>query len=83
MRWLARSFLRGDPMKRLLIGRIVILAAAVCLAPFAATAQPALVIKPLAEKKVQALPAGTLLWQAPIVFALAIARLVTTEEARP
>jgi quercetin dioxygenase-like cupin family protein len=50
-------------MKSLLIAKVVVFAAAVCLAPFAATAQPALVIKPLAEKKVQALPAGPLFWQ--------------------
>lgn len=50
-------------MKSLLIARAAVVAAAVCLAPFAATAQPALVIKPLAEKKVSALPAGPLFWQ--------------------
>jgi hypothetical protein len=50
-------------MNRLLIRKFAVLAAAVWLAPFAVTAQPALVIKPLAEKKVQALPAGTLFWQ--------------------
>ena len=50
-------------MKSLIIAKIVVLAAAVYLAPVTATAQPALVIKPLAEKKVQALPAGPLFWQ--------------------
>ena len=37
--------------------------AAVALAPVSATAQPALVIKPLAEKKLQVLPTGPLFWQ--------------------
>lgn len=50
-------------MKNLLVAKVAVLAAAVGLAPLAATAQPALVIKPLAEKKVQALPAGPLFWQ--------------------
>lgn len=50
-------------MKGLPITQAALLAAAMCLLPPAATAQSALVIKPLAEKKVQALPAGTLFWQ--------------------
>jgi quercetin dioxygenase-like cupin family protein len=50
-------------MKGLLIGKVLVIAAAVCLAPLTATAQPALVIKPLAEKRVQVLPAGPLFWQ--------------------
>lgn len=50
-------------MKILQIWKVAVAAAAVCLAPLVATAQPALVIKPLAEKKVQALPAGPLFWQ--------------------
>ena len=50
-------------MKSLLITKIAILAAAICLMPSVATAQPALVIKPLAEKRVSALPAGPLFWQ--------------------
>ena len=50
-------------MKSLLIAKFALLAAAVSLAPLVATAQPALVIKPLAEKKVSALPAGPLFWQ--------------------
>lgn len=50
-------------MNKLLIGTVAVLAAAVCLAPLAATAQPALVIKPLAEKRVHALPDGPLFWQ--------------------
>lgn len=48
---------------KLLIGKAAVLAAAMCLLPLTAPAQPALVIKPLAEKKVQALPAGPLYWQ--------------------
>ena len=48
-------------MKSLLIAIAVALAE--LLAPVAATAQPALVIKPLAEKKVQVLPTGPLFWQ--------------------
>ena len=50
-------------MKSLLITKIAILAATIYLMPSVATAQPALVIKPLAEKKVSALPAGPLFWQ--------------------
>lgn len=50
-------------MKMLQIAKIAVLAAAACMAPLTATAQPALVIKPLAEKKVTALPAGPLFWQ--------------------
>ena len=50
-------------MKSLLLTKVAILAAAVCLMPSDATAQPALVIKPLAEKKMTALPAGPLFWQ--------------------
>ncbi len=49
-------------MKRL-IRKAALLAAAMCWLPLAATAQPALVIKPLAEKKLQSLPAGPLYWQ--------------------
>ena len=50
-------------MKSLLLTKVAILAAAVCLMPGAASAQPALVIKPLAEKKMTALPAGPWFWQ--------------------
>ena len=50
-------------MKILQICKAAVVAAAVCTAPLSVVAQPALVIKPLAEKKVQALPAGTLFWQ--------------------
>ena len=50
-------------MRGLPITRAAVLTAAMCLLPLAATAQPALVIKPLGEKKVQSLPAGPLFWQ--------------------
>lgn len=50
-------------MKKFPIARAALLAVAMCLLPVAAIAQPALVIKPLAEKKVTALPAGPLFWQ--------------------
>ena len=61
-------------MKSLLIAMCALLAAAVSLAPLAATAQPALVIKPLAEKKVQALPSGPLFWQVETLPTLAQAQ---------
>ena len=51
----------GVALKRILIGMIV-----VCvfeLLPSTSKAQPVLVIKPLAEKKVAELPAGTLFWR--------------------
>ena len=50
-------------MKRILIGAIAWLASALCSLPSAVMAQQALVIKPLAEKKVTELPAGPLFWQ--------------------
>ena len=46
-------------MKRLFLGLALVLG----FASQAATAQPALTIKPLAEKKVAELPAGTLYWR--------------------
>lgn len=61
-------------MGRLLIGKFAVLAAVVCLAPVTVSAQPALVIKPLAEKKVQALPAGPLFWQVETLPTLAQAQ---------
>jgi hypothetical protein len=50
-------------MKRILIAAIVVLASELWLSPSTATAQQALVIKPLAEKKVAELPAGQLFWR--------------------
>ena len=50
-------------MKRLLIGTAVVFASALCLPQLPAMAQQALVIKPLAEKKVTQLPAGPLFWR--------------------
>jgi len=61
-------------MKSLLIAKFALLAAAVSLAPLLATAQPALVIKPLAEKKLQALPSGPLFWQVETLPTLAQAQ---------
>ncbi|MGZ9058299.1 MAG: hypothetical protein ACXW14_03530 [Burkholderiaceae bacterium] len=61
-------------MKSLLIAKFSLLAAALSLAPFVATAQPALVIKPLAEKKLQALPSGPLFWQVETLPTLAQAQ---------
>ena len=48
-------------MKRFVIGMIVIVASGLCISQ--SIAQPALVIKPLAEKKVTELPAGPLVWR--------------------
>jgi quercetin dioxygenase-like cupin family protein len=50
-------------MQRILIGAIAILISVVCLWQSSATAQLALVVKPLAEKKVNELPAGQLVWR--------------------
>jgi hypothetical protein len=50
-------------MKRILIAAIVVLASELWLPPSTATAQQALVIKPLAEKKVADLPSGQLFWR--------------------
>jgi quercetin dioxygenase-like cupin family protein len=50
-------------MQRLHIGMVVVLASGLCLSPWPATAQQALVVKPLAEKKVTELPAGPLFWR--------------------
>jgi len=50
-------------MKRILIGVLTVLTSGLYLLPSAATAQQALVVKPLAEKKVAALPAGPLFWR--------------------
>jgi hypothetical protein len=48
-------------MKRFVIGMIVVVASGLSISQ--SIAQPALVIKPLAEKKVTELPAGQLVWR--------------------
>lgn len=50
-------------MKRLLLGVVAVLALEAFLLPLAAMAQPALVVTPLAEKKVAELPEGELFWR--------------------
>ena len=50
-------------MKRFVIGMVVALASGSCLSQSTAIAPQALVIKPLAEKKVTELPAGPLVWR--------------------
>ena len=50
-------------MKQILIGVIVVLTSGLCSSPSSAIAQQALVVKPLAEKKVTELPAGPLFWR--------------------
>jgi quercetin dioxygenase-like cupin family protein len=50
-------------MQQILIGVIAVLTAGFCLLPSSAIAQQALVVKPLAEKKVTELPAGPLFWR--------------------
>ena len=50
-------------MKRFLTGMVVVFASGLCLSQSTAIAQQALVIKPLAEKKVAQLPAGPLVWR--------------------
>jgi len=50
-------------MKRFLIGMVVVFAPGLLLSPSTAMAQQALVIKPLAEKKLTELPAGPLYWR--------------------
>jgi len=50
-------------MKRFLIGVAVIFASGLFMLPPTAIAQQALVIKPLAEKKVTELPSGPLVWR--------------------
>lgn len=50
-------------MKRFLVLRFVVLASALCLPQSPAMAQQALVIKPLAERKVTELPAAPLFWR--------------------
>src|SRR4030095_15979442 len=50
-------------MKRFLVGIEVLFAYGLFMLPSTATAQQALVIKPLAEKKVTELPPGPLVWR--------------------
>ena len=50
-------------MQQIRIALIAVLASLVCLLPSSAMAQQALVVKPLAEKKVAELPAGPLFWR--------------------
>ena len=50
-------------MKRFLVSLIVVLAPGLSSLPSTAIAQPKLVIKPLAEKKVAELPPGLLFWR--------------------
>ncbi len=50
-------------MKRFLVGVIVVAASGLWLSPSTAVAQGKFVVKPLAEKKVSELPAGTLFWR--------------------
>jgi hypothetical protein len=61
-------------MKRFLLQVIALVALSICLLPSLADAQPALVIKPLAEKKVATLPPGDLYWR--------IENFPTLEQAR-
>ena len=50
-------------MRRLLLLMFSTFTAVLAMSHLSASAQPALIIKPLAEKRVQALPAGPLHWQ--------------------
>jgi hypothetical protein len=61
-------------MQQILIGMLAILTSGLCLLPSSAIAQQALVVKPLAEKKVAELPAGPLFWQLETVPTLAQAQ---------
>ena len=61
-------------MKRILIGMIVVLAVGSWSLPSTAIAQQALVVKPLAERKVAELPAGLLFWRIENFAALAQAQ---------
>lgn len=66
-------------MKRSVIGIAAVLASALFILPSIAGAQQALVIKPLAEKKVAALPAGPLVWRLENFPALPQAQAVAGE----
>ena len=61
-------------MKRFLIGVITVLASGLWWLPPTARAEERLVIKPLVEKKVEELPAGTLFWRIETFPALAQAQ---------
>ena len=61
-------------MKRLLIGIVMVLTSGLSLPQSTAIAQQALVITPLAEKKVAELPAGPLFWRIENFTALAQAQ---------
>ena len=61
-------------MKRFLLPFVAFVALAACLLPALADAQQALVVKPLAEKKVATLPPGDLFWRIENFPALAQAR---------
>ena len=50
-------------MKRILIGMIAVLTSRLFLSPLSATAQQALVVKALAEKKITELPTAPLFWR--------------------
>ena len=58
-------------MRRTLIALVLVWGCALWLSPSVAMGQPPLVIKPLAEKKLQDLPAGPLFWRIENVDALA------------
>jgi hypothetical protein len=59
---------------RQFLGRLAVACALALALPLLAVAQPALVIKPLAEKRVEALPAGTLFWRIENLPSLAAAQ---------
>jgi hypothetical protein len=68
-------------MKRLFLRVVAALVLGMCLLPSLAVAQPALVIQPLAEKKVAALPAGDLFWRIENFPALEQAKAAASEWA--
>jgi len=68
-------------MKRLIVRIVVVLALAPLLLSSLSLAQQALAIKPLAEKKVPALPAGDLFWRVENFPALEQARSAAGEWA--
>ena len=59
---------------RPVLSRLALVASLVLALPAVAAAQPALTIKPLAEKKVDTLPAGTLFWRIETLPSLAAAQ---------
>lgn len=68
-------------MKRFVIGMVIALAAGLSLSPATAVAQQPLVIKPLIEKKVADLPAGTLFWRIENFPTLALAQSAASPHA--